>query len=146
MALRIRPAQLAQLEDVAQAHFRDSIVRHLLQNHGRAPVRVEGADTHLAELRPELLQTMVASALARGRAHGLHEARALTAFAVLSVLVAPTFDLYPEIAAALKQDATPPDECMEAITTSMTDADWEAVRAVSEPDAWDAALKAARAG
>ena len=71
------------------------------------------------------LEADARTALGRARAHGLREDRDLVAFVEVALLVSPRFDEHPAFAAALRDQAVPPEHRMDALLATLTDEAWD---------------------
>jgi hypothetical protein len=135
-ALQINSVQMARFKQLASVRFRDFHAQYLTENHGDALVNLDRVERPLIEIAPERLRQLVAGRIERGQEHGLSDTTALFQFVLLCFLVSPSFDQHPGIATALHDDLVPPNQCMKAIVASMTDDDWDEVRAANDASAW----------
>lgn len=134
--MQIRATQLAEFEAVAEFRFCDTVVDYISAHHGSIAVPLGKGEVQIERIPRPQIRAMVDAALKRGRGHGLASAAILTSFVVLAFLVAPDFDDHPDIRSALHDDLVPPDHCMRDIVESMTDGDWETIRAGSYVNDW----------
>src|SRR5229473_2749666 len=120
--LRIRPEQLKVFQPVTEAAFEERVIEYLREEHPDAVVPISsGAPTLLADLPDETLLEMVQVALRRARNYGMTWESTLTAFVVLTFVVAPRFDECPPIHQVLTDSTIDPDARIDALWERTTE-------------------------
>lgn len=98
--LTLRDSQLAGWLQADSARFLTLVERHVWHEHPDA----------LRGIPHELVQELLAAAVARARRHGLESDGQVIGFVSLMFEVAPNFDREPVLAALLANRAVPPAE------------------------------------
>jgi hypothetical protein len=122
--LVVRKQQLAALTAAAEQRFLANLCAFVAE---RSPS--VAADQGEA-------QRMVEAGVARARGHGLREQRAIALFVMLMFEQAPNFDEHPRVAELLAAPGGSPEARLRRVAGSITEAEWAAVRAASDPSAW----------
>jgi hypothetical protein len=135
--LTLRREQFSAFDHVAEAAFIRRVVEYLGEEHSDALVKTREAELTLGELPGADLREMVRRGVERARAYGLTWESSLTAFVVLTFVVAPNFDGHPLIKRVLQDDDVEPDLRIDRLWELTTEENWEAAAADYDAGAWE---------
>lgn len=136
MALRIRGKQMEAFRSVAEADFVARTAEHLRAEHADAPVRLPEGELALSEIPEERLLELVRRGVERARAYGMTWESSITAFVVLTFVVAPNFDQHPVIRHVLADPDVPADTRLDGLWEQTTEENWQAAAEAYDPSSW----------
>lgn len=117
--LVIRDVQLEALRAVPRSCFADELAEHLLRASPALAVSPG----------PRALRSLIGDAVERAGGYGLKRRPEVLPFVLLSVQVAPRFDLHPDLLEVLRRDDLPPVEKVARLLRGPPPRDWFAIAA-----------------
>lgn len=134
--LSIRAEQMKPFRDAADAAFLRRVADYVRYEHAEHAVHLPGGSYTVEQLPDDLLLALVGRGVERARAYGMTWESSLTAFVVLTFVVAPNFDEHPLVRRVLGDEQTEPDLRIDGLNESVTDENWEAARQSYDAGAW----------
>jgi hypothetical protein len=128
---------------VAEVNFEQRLEGHLRQNYADSVVKLpDGGEFTVATLAPDILDTLVRSAIARARRHELTFESSIATFVALMFHVSPNFDEHRLCEVLLADEEKQPDERMEEIPKVLSENNWDAIRESYDSTAWNELIDA----
>jgi hypothetical protein len=137
----IRPEQLEAFSPVAEADFERRVAEYLRESHPGVAVTFpsgegESKEAEVKALDDETLLRMVRTGIARARSYGMTWESSITAFVVLTFIVAPNFDDHPLINRFLTNDEVEPDARVDELVAGATEGNWVAAKQGYDAGKW----------
>ncbi len=134
--LCIRAEQMDVFRAEREAALAVELATYLRKAQGAEILHLPQGDQRLDALPEEQLRALVRGGLARARAYGLQSAANGYAFVTLMFVVAPNFDVQPNIQKVLKDPALWDEYRIDWLWYRTKESDWEEAVKSYDPKAW----------
>ena len=124
--MKIDQSQMDRLQAQAETDFQARVAAYLRERQAAS----------VAGLADDVLLRRIRFSLAVARAHGFSVEAGLVGFTNMMFNIGPDFWRQPAFARALKIELSNEIDRIKAIHDNVTDEDWDAAVAVSDPRAW----------
>jgi hypothetical protein len=128
--------QLEPFGAAAEEGFERRLADHLRRNHHGVKVELPSGPTMVGQLPEPVLRGLIRAAVARGRRYGLLNESSISAFVVLTFVVAPNFDDQPAIRRVLTDDNVAADWRVNRLWVQTSPRDWEEAKKGYDPGRW----------
>lgn len=134
--LQLRSAQLALLDERAQAEFANRLSSYVREKHGEVEVRFPNAAAAVSTLSSAVLQRLIRNGIGRAQQYGLTSQSSIAAYVVLMFVASPNFDRHEAVRGVLLDDSIEPGRRMSEICRRVGREDWSAARQAYDPADW----------